>query len=171
MSMFSKLASRRAKLNRSSYKPLVYRSGKKVDFSDTEEGRKNLEDYKTRQIALIDRMMGGRSPTRKTIRKITGFEKEMAEREIGKPAIGGIAYASGPIEGDLKTGVVKATGGVKALYGQSEKESYLVQAEEITIDPRKKGLSAIDVVKTKKERSMGLFGFGTSLQNENNTLG
>jgi len=32
-------------------------------------------------------------------------------------------------------------------------------------------LSAIDVVKTKKERSMGLFGFGTSLQNENNTLG
>ena len=42
MSLIARLRARRKKLNRLTYKPLVFRKGKKVDFSDTEQGKKKL---------------------------------------------------------------------------------------------------------------------------------
>tara|TARA_R100001086_G_scaffold76601_1_gene37111 strand:+ start:487 stop:999 length:513 start_codon:yes stop_codon:yes gene_type:complete len=143
MSLIARLRARRKKLNRLTYKPLVFRKGEKVDFSDTEQGKKNLEDYKKEKIAMLDKRMGVRSPSRRILRKVTGFEKELLEREMGAVKKGEIGFTSGTMEFNARDNIYGASGGVKVLVGIDDKSAYFGRAESLQIDANKKGLSAI----------------------------
>jgi len=142
---YQKLISRRKKFVSESYKPLVYRGGKKI----TDE--KELRDFKIKTIQSINKRLGVRSPTRKTIRTITGIELTEARKKIGNPPSGkhqpkAISFAADKIEGDLKSNTYSAKGNSLLLYNLSENKAVRVKADSLTVDTSK-GLKGVTIKK------------------------
>lgn len=142
---YSQLIARRKKFVSERYKPLVYRSGKKI--TDPTE----LRNLKIREIQRINKALGVRSPTRKTIRTITGIELTEARKKIGPPPSGeykpkGISFAADKIEADFKSNTYSAKGNSLLLYNLSEDKAVRVKADSLTVDT-KKGLKGVKIKK------------------------
>lgn len=142
---YTRLMARREKLNRESYNPQVWRKGKRI--TDTTE----LRNWKISEIQRINRLLGGRSPTRKTIRTITGIELTEARKKIGKPPSGkyppkAISFVADKIEGDLKSNTYSTKGNSLLLYNLSENKAVRVKADTLTVDTSK-GLKGITIKK------------------------
>jgi hypothetical protein len=142
---YTKLMSKREKLNRESYNPAVWRKGKRI--TDKTE----LRNWKISEIQRINRFLGGRSPTRKTIRTITGIELTEARKKIGKPPSGkhqpkAISFVADKIEGDLKSNTYSAKGNSLLLYNLSENKAVRVKADSLTVDTSK-GLKGVTIKK------------------------
>lgn len=143
-SRYQTLMARRAKFNRESYNPFVYRKGKRI--TDPKE----LRNFKIAEIQRINKRLGARTPTRKTIRTISGIELTEAKKQIASSGVsanlGKASLSAKELQADLKGSVYKAKGDSLLLYNIGKDKAIRVKGKDITYDASK-GLKGIKITK------------------------